>query len=63
MTRVIDFFTNNEVLVILILSCITFLLGRYTSRLDDYRVGMKEINESFYKPFIGMYLNGHHAYA
>lgn len=52
-----------EIVLILITGFITFLLGRCTSHLDDYRAGMKEIDNSFYKPFLSLYKNAHHAYA
>lgn len=53
----------GEIILIEITACITFLTGRCTSHLDDYRTGMKEINNSFYKPFLSLYKNAHHAYA
>lgn len=54
---------DNEMLIIVVSSFITFFLGRYTSHLEDRRNGMKDINETFYKPFLSLYANEHHAYA
>ena len=31
--------------------------------MDDYRTGMKEIDKYFYKPFLSLHKNAHHAYA
>lgn len=64
----LSFIKNNnetiiEVIFILITGCTTFLLGRYTSHLDDQRAEMKEIDNTFYKPFLSLYKNAHHAYA
>ena len=47
----------------IVTAVITFFIGRYTSRLDDRRQGLKDIDETFYKPFISLYLNAHHANA
>ncbi len=52
-----------EIILILITTFITFLVGRWTSHLDDRRIGMKEIDTQFYKPFLSLYKNTHHAYA
>lgn len=58
---------QNEALITIMVSVITpvltFFLGRYTSHCDDRRQGRKDIDEKFYKPFIGLYMNAHHAYA
>lgn len=61
--KLIDFLTKSELLITVISIIITFFLGRYTSRAADRRQGMKDIDESFYKPFISLYWNAHHAYA
>lgn len=54
---------SMEIILILITALITFLIGRWTSHLDDHRTGMKEIDKFFYKPFLSLYKNAHHAYA
>lgn len=64
----LDFLGNTdkmgmEIILILITALITFLIGRWTSHLDDRRTGMKEIDKLFYKPFLSLYKNAHHAYA
>ena len=58
-----SFISENEVMLVVISSIITFFVGRYTCHLDDRRNGMKDINETFYKPFLSTYMNEHHAYA
>lgn len=55
--------SENSLFIAALSGIITFFLGRYTSRLDDYRQGRKSLNEEFYKPFMSLYLNEHHAYA
>lgn len=63
MHSILEFITANELVIVVVSSFVTFMFGRYTSYIEDQRVGMKDINESFYKPFLSMYLNEHHAYA
>jgi len=57
------FIENYDYVIAGVAPVLTFFLGRYTSHLDDRRSGMKDINENFYKPFMGTYLEAHHAYA
>lgn len=45
------------------ISMLLFFLGRYTSYRDDYRKGMKEINDNFYRPFVTIYDNARRAVA
>lgn len=52
-----------EIILIVITACMTFLFGRYTSHLEDRRRGIREIDNTFYKPFLSLYKNAHHAYA
>lgn len=67
MEKMLTFIGENriisEIAFIILTGIITFLFGRYTSYLDDRRAGRKDINESFYKPFLSLYKNEHHACA
>lgn len=63
MDFVLGFIKDNGLIIIVLSSFITFFFGRYTSHLDDRRSAMKEINDTFYKPFLSLYKNEHHAYA
>jgi hypothetical protein len=63
MNKLIVFLTENELSITVVSTIITFFLGRYTCRCDDRRQGRKDIDETFYKPFISLYTNAHHAYA
>lgn len=63
MEKLIDFLMKSELSIAMLTAVLTFFLGRYTSRCADRRQGMKDIDESFYKPFISLYTNAHHAYA
>lgn len=63
MKNIVDFLTENELSIAVLTAVITFYLGRYTSRLDDHRTGLKDINEKFYRVLISLYISTHHAYA
>ena len=63
MHSILKLISDNKLIIAVISSVLTFMFGRYTSYIGDRRIGMKDINESFYKPFLSMYLNEHHAYA
>jgi hypothetical protein len=63
MNKLVTFLTENELSITVVSVIITFFLGRYTSCCDDRRQGRKDIDETFYKPFISLYTNAHHAYA
>ena len=55
--------TENEAVLTMMTALLTFFLGRYTSYREDYREGRKEINDTFYKPFLELYDNEHHSMA
>ena len=63
MEQLVGNLSGTDCVVVILSSVLTFLLGRFTTYVDDRRKGMKEINDTFYKPFLSMYLNEHHAYA
>lgn len=67
MNSAIQSIFSREVLLViltaLVSSGMTYFFTRRSNHVDDYRQGMKDIDEAFYKPFISLYWNAHHAYA
>ncbi len=64
MESIINFLKENITTVFGgLISILLFFLGRYTSYRDDYRKGMKEINDYFYRPFVTIYDNARRAVA
>ena len=53
----------TSIVVAIITAALTFSLTYGLNRLADYRQGMKDIDESFYKPMISLFWNAHHAKA
>lgn len=52
-----------SIIVAVVTAALTFSLTYGLNRLSDYRQGMKDIDESFYKPLISLFWNAHHANA
>ncbi|WP_281844816.1 hypothetical protein [Sellimonas catena] len=63
MKALMHWVTENEAVLTMMTALLTFFLGRYTSYREDYREGRKEINDTFYKPFLELYDNEHHSMA
>ena len=63
MKELMHWVTENEAVLTMMTALLTFFLGRYTSYREDYREGRKEINDTFYKPFLELYDNEHHSMA
>lgn len=63
----IECFNNNAlsdaIIIAIIPTIISFFLGRYTNKLDNYREGMHRMNNEFYGPFLETFNNAHHAKA
>lgn len=52
-----------SIFVAVLTAILTFFFTYGLNRLADYRQGMKDIDEAFYRPLISLYWNAHHANA
>ena len=59
--EMIEFFVQIAIQIIILI--ISFFFGRYSTYKSDCRNAIKELNENFFKPFISIYENEHHACA